>query len=708
MQNPTLYLGCCALAVVLAVASCQKPPGQAEFDRGVYELRRNNPVRARALLEKSIARRPGSEENALAYNYLGVAAWKLGQYRAAQEAFEDSRRLNPTLAEPLYNLAMLHRQAGEHPQAAHLLEQAARLDETDPRPLEILASLYAQYQQWPLVRRTLHAALNRAPNSARILTALAVLDLQTIGPEKSIESHLIALEKDARYAPALFNIGLIYQTRLGDAERAASYFRRFLALKPEGPAADYARRMLEQPEMPAARAPAPAPAPALPKQESPMPPAPSVPTAVAVPPAAPEPTPSPAPAPARTQDQRDDELIRQAAARAERGDSTGALDMLLQSAGVAAQDNRPAAQEKLLRAAARIVFDDARSHLALGDFLLANRQPDEALRAFKQATVLDAQSFAAHIGLARAASAVGEFDAALVGYQNAVRLDPRNADALWDLAQLLDRQLKLAERAIASYRDFEKLFPADPRVQRAVERIRALTPVARATAPARSEPPRVNPPAPTPIPARPPTPAAPPSAVSPVPAPSTRPPERPAPRADLFAGREPTPPTRRLNIRPAPTRNPSTAVVAFNQGVELMRQRRWEPAAAAFTRALEHNPQLDSAYYNLGLAYAQLGDYELAKDAYRQTLALKPEHNQARYNLALLYFQTRDLPSAATLASDLVRRDPNYAVAHYLLGQIYGERPETIPQARAAYSRFLELEPNHPAAAVVRHWLATN
>lgn len=713
MQHSALYWCGLTLGIALAIASCQKPPGQAEFERGVYELRRNNPVRARALLEKSIARRPGSEENAWAYNYLGIAAWKLGQFKAAQEAFEDSRRLNPTLAAPVYNLAVLHQQLGEFAQAIPLFEQAARLDDTDPRPLEMLGSIYMQSQQWPQARRAFHAALNRAPNSARILTSIAVLDLHSLGPEKSIESHLIALEKDSRYAPALFNVGLIYQTRLGDAERAASYFKRFLALKPSGPAAEYARRALEKPSAAVARAPdeiepiAPVPPPSiLPADQARAVAAPAQ-QAPAQPPAAPQ-TP-------RSLDQRDDELIRQATARAERGDGAGALEMLLQGASVAALEQRTAAQERMLRAAVRIAFDDARAHLALGDFLLANRQPAEALRAFKQATVLDPQSFAAHIGLARAASAAGEYDAALVGYQRAVQLDPRNADALWEMAQLLDRQLKLADRALAAYRDFEKFFPGDPRTPRAADRIRALAQSARtAAAPPRMEPPRIEAPPPTPVPQRPPALPTPPQtagATPAQPAPPAAPPraiDQSAPQADPYLGREPTPPARRLNIRPAAARNPNVAIASFNQGVDLMRQRRWEPAAAAFTRAIEHNPQFDAAYYNLGLAYTQMGDFELAKDAYLQALALKPDHTQARYNLALLYFQTRDLPSAAALAADLVRRNPNYAVAHYLLGQIYSERPETIPQARAAYSRFLELEPNHPASAVVRHWLATN
>lgn len=690
-----------AVIGVMAVGPCRKEPGRAEFERGVYELRRNNFVRARALLEKAIARRPGSEQNAEAYNYLGIAAWRLGHFRAAEEAFESARRLDPSFAEPVYNLALLHRQRGEIQQAIQLLEQAARVDKSDPRPLEILGAIYMEQKQWPRARRALHAALNRAPNSARILTSLAIVDLESVGPERSIESHLIALEKDARYPPALFNLGLIYLTRLGDPDRAGVYFRRYLALKPTGPTADFAARAVAEPAAMLPTAPPPAPPPLQPPVASAGPSTTTLPNPVATAVVSQAATPAP-----RTPAARDDEIIREANLRAERGDAGAAVEMLLQAADVARLEGRKPAQERLLKEAARIGLDDARGHLALAQFLLAERRYADALRSYRQASVLDPRSLEAHLGIARAALATGEHDAALIGYQQAVRLDPRNADALWEMAELLDRRLNLQERALSTYREFEKLFPGDPRAPRAAERIRALAASVRsATQTARIDPPAITPPPPTPIPSRPPPPQTSPSPPS---APGSTLTPRPTLAADPYFGREPTPPARRIAIRPAANRNPNIAVASFNEGVELLRQRRWEQAASAFLRALEHNPQMDLAFYNLGLAYSQMGDYELAKDAYLQTLAIKPNHVQARYNLALLYFQTRDLPSAAALASDLARREPNYAVVHYLLGQIYSERPETLPQARAAYARFLELEPNHPAAAVVRQWLATN
>lgn len=672
-------------------ASCSKPPGQAEYDRGLYELKRNNPVRARALLEKSISRRPGSDENALAYNYLGVATWKLGQYQAAQEAFEDSRRLSPTLAEPIYNLAMLHLHEGDDTHAAQLLEEAAGINENDPRPLEQLAHLYMAHQQWHMARRILHAALNRAPNSARILTALAVVDLYATSPEKSIESHLIALEKDSRYAPALFNVGLIYLTNLKDESRAHLYFKRFLAQKPTGPAADFARASLEKP---AANATGPRveEKTATPFLPPPEPVAPKTPTP------APQSTPQ---SEARTPAQLDDDLIQQATARAERGDASGALDLLLRAASEAGRAGRSDAQEKLLRAATKIAFEDSRSYMALGDFLMERQQADAALRAYKQAVALDAQSFDVQYAMARAATKAGEIDAALVGLTTAVRVNPHSADALWDLARLLDKQVQAPERAIESYREFEKRFPADPRTRQIADRIKALTPAARAATPK---------PPPAPAPQPPPTPITPPPAVTAKPvAPPLRAIEQsPQPRPIATAPSQPARPLPQLDIQQAATRNTPAATAAFNQGTQLLAQRRWDQAIAAFTRALENDDRLTSAFYNLGLAYTEAGNYEMAKAAYIRALALQPDLHSARYNLALLYFQTRDLSSSLALAQELVRQKPDFAVAHYLLGQIYSEKPDTIPEARAAYSRFLDLAPNHPATAVVRQWLASH
>lgn len=682
-----ILLGCAATGLFLA-ASCSKPPGQAEYDRGLYELKRDNLVRARALLEKSISRRPGSDENALAYNYLGVTTWKLGQYQAAQEAFEDSRRLSPALAEPIYNLALLYQHQGDDARAAKLLEEAAQIDETNPRPLEYLAQLYVERRQWQNARRLLYAALDRKPNSPRALTSLALIDLETSGAEKSIESHLLALEKNPRYAPALFNIGLIYLTRIDDPVRAREYFKRYLAQKPEGPSADFARTTLAQTisAQPAPRA----------STEEKSTPAPQTETAST--------QTTQARAAQQTPEELDAATIQQATSLAEVGNISSALNQLLKAADDAGKAKRLPAQERLLRAATNIAFEEAQSYLALADFLMERQQPENAIRAYKQAAALEPQSFDAQYGMARAALKIGELDTALVGLTTATRLNPRSVDAQWDLARTLDTRVQSPDRAIDAYRDFEKRFPGDPRTQLIPNRIKALTPAARAAATPK--------PAPQPKPTPPPQP--PPEIVSrPAPAPAQtvepRVQPRPQPRVEpVPRPQQASKPPPKLNLRKPARRDTVAATTAFNEGRRLLEQRKWNQAIAAFTRAAELDDRFTAAFYNLGFTYSTMGNREMAKAAYVETLALQPDLHEARYNLALLYFQDADYNTATALAQEVVRLKPDYAVAHYLLGQIYSARPETISQARAAYSRFLDLAPTHPAAAVVRQWLATH
>jgi tetratricopeptide (TPR) repeat protein len=674
----TIFIAILLAVLGLAAGSCSKAPGEQDFDRGIYELKRGNHVRAKALLEKAITKRPGSEQNALAYNYLGIAAWNLGQYQAAQEAFEDCRRLSPTLMEPVYNLGVLLAASGDPARAAKLFEEASRMDERDTRALEQLGRLYADRRQWVEARRSLYAALDRAPQSARILTAIALVDLQDSGPQKAIESLVLALDKNSRYAPALFNLGVIYDNWLSDRSHARSYFKRLLSAAPKGPQADHARQVLERGDKAPPDAP---PAPDVVPPVEPVPPPAPVTVAPIATPSAPAPRPGSA-----------DDVIRQATQRAEKGDMTGALNLLLEAAAQAARERRAGDQEQLLRTAAKVCFDETGAHAALGQWLLENGKAEAALRSFKQAVVLDRSYLPGHLGMARAALKTGEYDAAVVGFNSALKIDPRNADALWELAQLLDQQLKMKEKASLTYRDFELRFPKDPRSLQAAERARALAPPV--TAPVVSAPPRA-----TPL-------ARPAATVSAPPAPSQRPAAPVVVRAP--ASSTPPRPARQLQFRAPAARNTQAAVLAFNQGAQYQQKGNWDQAIAYYIRALENDDKLTSAYYNLGLAYTTKGDGELAKDAYLRALQVQPDLVSARYNLALLYYQGRDTPAALALLQEVVSAKPDYAAAHYTLGLIYGENPVTISPAKEAYQRFLQLAPNDPSAAVVRQWLVSH
>jgi Flp pilus assembly protein TadD len=77
--------------------------------------------------------------------------------------------------------------------------------------------------------------------------------------------------------------------------------------------------------------------------------------------------------------------------------------------------------------------------------------------------------------LAKAREAIRReaLDEALELLKAAVRNNPRNPDALWELAVLYDRRLHSPEEAAKTYRKFKEAFPDDPRS-------RGIPPAARA------------------------------------------------------------------------------------------------------------------------------------------------------------------------------------------------------------------------------------
>ena len=661
---------------------CGGEPGQREFRNGVKEMEQGNYVRAKASFEKSVNKRPGSDENAAAYNYIGIASWKLRQAQKAIEAFEYSRRLNSELPEPAYNLACVLFESGEPDRAAALLEEVAVIEHEDPRPLEFLGSIYAKQGKWQDARRVLFSALARAPQSARILTSLALVEVGTGGADKAVFYLTQALGKNRNYAPAIFDLAVLYQGELKDPKSAAEYFKQYVQVAGGDPHADYARRMLEDlaPAPVAVRAVAAVKEPGAESVASPVAPAPAPePVKQDVIPPVPPPVAEavkPVPPPVR---ESEPDVFARARAEAANGHVEDAVNMYLDAASKAERGADTNLQERILREAVKVCFDQAKVHYALGRFLLGRGANEQALNSFKQAAVLDRKFTPAYLGIADAAIKTGETDASLVALQQACQLEPGNPDVLWSLAGLYDQQLEMPERAVQTYRDFEKRFPGDPRVFKARERLKALEPSAVVAAPAETR--RVAAPSAPPPPAK------------------IVPKMQEAPVASTGA---------RLPIRSTEIRNTHAAVQAYNRGTLYQQQEDWDRAIYYYIRAAENDDTFAMAFFNLGSAYWAKGEYALAKSAYQRAVQLMPDTTAARYNLALIDRELKDRSGAINELETLVKEHPEYAQAHYVLGLLYADDPKAMAQAKQHYGEFLKLAPNDPSASVVRSWIAAH
>jgi len=650
------------LAVVLLFAGlllgCGKSPGERAFKEGVRHLGKGNYTRAKVLLEQSLSERPVSEANAVALNYLGVASTRLGQLDRAIDEFEESRTLDAALVEPSYNLALLMYEGGNEERAIQLLQEAATVNLSDTRALEYLGHIYLANGEWAEARRVLYQALERAPESPSILTAIAWAEYEIDGLDAATAFLMRALEKDPEYPPALFNLGVLYHREEREPEKAISYFRKFLETEPQGPGTEYARRALrelagstgEENETPDTR----------PDQRV-------------------EAAPDEPAGGDRASHTTVDELLEQAKAASRRGDVEKTLAYCIRAARRAGELRDRKKQEEALLLAVKLCFDQAKAHYALGAFRMAQGRHDSALASFKRARVLDPQWPAVHAALAEAAMESGEYDAALIALKRAIELEPGNPEPLWTLALLYDEHLDIPQQAAKVYRDFERHFTDDTRIVQARERTRELSERA-----ARKEASSAS------------------TAVEMVASEEvSSPPEgtttAPSPHS-----------VRRLAIRQPAVRHTRAAVEAYNRGKAYQERGDWDRAIFYYTRALENDDSLANAYYNLGMVYSANGETTLAKDAYLHAIQRQPDLINARYNLALLYMELNQYTAAAEQLRTVLELQPRYAPAHYALGLVYARDETNVANAKKHFQQFVRLSPQDPAARTVRRWLRTH
>lgn len=179
------------------------------------------------------------------------------------------------------NLGLARLKLGRPDDAIEDFRHAAELDHDDARPLEFIASIQADRNQWKPALDTLHEAVRREPKSPRLMTALAVAELNILGPQAAHARLLDVLALAPNYSPAIFNLAVIDRDALHNPTEAATWFQKYLKVAPTDPHADDARAALglantptagqasratpaPQPIRSAAAQPAPRPVPAAP------------------------------------------------------------------------------------------------------------------------------------------------------------------------------------------------------------------------------------------------------------------------------------------------------------------------------------------------------------------------------------------------------------------------------------------------------------
>ena len=139
---------------------------------------------------------------------------------------------------------------------------------------------------------------------------------------------------------------------------------------------------------------------------------------------------------------------------------------------------------------------------------------------------------------------------------------------------------------------------------------------------------------------------------------------------------------------------PDYADAYINLGEALLQTGRVPEAIAQFEQALNIKPDSADARYNLGNALVQAGHIPEAIEQYELALKLKPEYADAHANLGNALLQTGHLPEAIEQYEQALKLKPGYADAHSNLGIALlhsGRVAEAIDQ----YEQALRINPDH-------------
>jgi tetratricopeptide (TPR) repeat protein/peroxiredoxin len=143
--------------------------------------------------------------------------------------------------------------------------------------------------------------------------------------------------------------------------------------------------------------------------------------------------------------------------------------------------------------------------------------------------------------------------------------------------------------------------------------------------------------------------------------------------------------------------DPEHTVALQNLGSAYRQKKDWPQAKRMLERALALNPDDPEANYSLGMVYAQQNDTERAYDYLQKALASRPDYPEALNNLGILYLRTRRPEEAKRSFEESVRVAPAYDQAYLNLARVYvieGDREK----AKAVLLELLKQHPDHAQA----------
>ncbi len=219
---------------------CGERAGEKEYNKALASVKNGDWARAQGQLEKAIRKLSDSEKRSVANNQLGIILWKLDKPELSIEAFSESCRLSEDLTGANLNLAIALFHTGQLEQSEFeftkiLSEQA---DHTTAH--SFMSLIQMQKNDWKGASKEITTGLRTNPNNPAGQNALALTELHLNKNSDAAIKRLTQLTTAyPDYAPAAFNLAVIYDQWLGNKKSASRWFYEYLS-KADGDSAQIA------------------------------------------------------------------------------------------------------------------------------------------------------------------------------------------------------------------------------------------------------------------------------------------------------------------------------------------------------------------------------------------------------------------------------------------------------------------------------------
>lgn len=659
------YLGLVCFAAILWATGCT-PAGPRALLEGERLLQEGKFTRAIPPLERATQLLPA---NAQAWNHLGVALHKAGQFDAAQTAYEHARRCDANLTPVRYNLGCLLLEQNNPQAAAAELTTYTLLQRDSAEGWLKLGAAQLRIKQWDAADKSFQNALHLKSDLPEAWNGLGIIQLQHRHTKDAMTSFAAALQKQSNYGPAILNEAVVYHRYLNIHSLALQRYRDYLQVQPASAESASVQENIR--ELQAELTPPPrreptnivsAPAPVQTLVQSNL---------------AARSRPAPTPTAPHFASNVSSNLPMSSGT--EHGKSNPVLLAANSSSVPASPTSRTSAE-----ALKRIETPSPPPENPPPTVVQKPSPPAEAILPGPTANGPSAEPVTRKTEIVD----VPEAAAPKVAQDSAPPLpgadESGNSGARNSPSPSTPAQSDAASALLAQKLEEPATVHQAPEKRRVVDRLNPANWFRGKKRDSGS-----------------------PSTIEPLPVDSTSASTRQSDEATAPSSASVRRYAYRLPGKPV-AGNRSKADPIFAEAVKAHRDGRLTLAMESYSKAIKLDPSFFEAHYNLGLAAYDSKDTAKSLSAYEAALSINPTSVNARYNFALALEQGGYFEDAALELAKLLEQNPDEARAHLSLASLYAEKLGQPALARPHYRKVLELEPQHPQAPAIRYWLAAN